>query len=110
MHTWYADATAQVFPVLMGVVGASDARAQQSYAAFNAAWPTWATLSYNSQDAFPWCLVGTAAGAMGDKARLSTYINSIQKKYVNSSFPWPFYSAKAGWFLRANSYMLGRGL
>jgi hypothetical protein len=110
MHTWYADATAQVFPVLMGVVNGSDTRAQQSYAAFNAAWPGWTTLSYQGQDAFPWCLVGTAAGAMGDKARLATYIGSIQKKYVNSGFPWPFYNAEAGWFMRANSYMLGKGL
>jgi hypothetical protein len=110
MHTWYADATAQLFPVMMGVVGASDTRAQQSYAAFNAAWPGWTTLSFNAQDAFPWCLVGTAAGAMGDQTRLATYIGSIQKKYVNSGFPWPFYNAEAGWFMRANSYILGKGL
>jgi hypothetical protein len=29
---------------------------------------------------------------------------------VNSGFPWPFYNAEAGWFIRANNYMLGRGL
>ena len=110
MGTWYADATAQLFPVLMGVVPASDTRAQQSYAAFNAAWPGWPTLSYNAQDSFPWCLVGEGAAAMGDKTRLATYINSIQKKYVNSGFPWPFYNAEGGWFLRSNSYMMGRGL
>jgi hypothetical protein len=110
MGTWYADASAQVFPVLMGVVSASDARAQQSYAAFNAAWPGWPTLSFNAQDSFPWCLIGDAAAAMGDKARLGTYINSIQKKYQNSNFPWPFYNAEAGWYMRANSYMMGRGM
>jgi len=109
MGTWYADASAQVFPVLMGVVTSSDTRAQQSYSAFNAAWPKWTTLSFNSQDAFPWCLVGTAAAAMGDKTRLSTYIGTIQSKYVNSNFPWPFYIAEAGWFMRANNYMLGKG-
>jgi hypothetical protein len=109
MGTWYADATAQVFPVLMGVVAASDTRAQQSYAVFNAAWPGWPQLSYNAQDAFPWCLVGTAAAAMGDNSRLATYINSIQSKYVNHGFPWPFYNAEAGWFMRANSYMMGKG-
>jgi hypothetical protein len=43
MRTWYADASAQVFPALMG----------------------------NSQDPFPWCLIGTAAAAMGDSARVS---------------------------------------
>lgn len=109
MGTWYADATAQVFPVMMGVVASADGRAQQSYAAFNAAWPGWPQLSYNGQDAFPWCLVGTAAAAMGDKSRLGTYINSIQSKYVNNGFPWPFYNAEAGWFMRANNYMMGKG-
>lgn len=110
MGTWYADATAQVFPVLEGVVSSSDPRAQQSYAAFNNAWPGWPTLSYNSQDGFPWCLVGEAAAAMGDNARLTTYINSIQGKYVNNGFPWPFYNAEAGWFMRQNDYMMGKGL
>lgn len=107
MGTWYADATAQVFPVLEGVVSGSDPRAQQSYAAFNNAWPGWPTLSFNAQDGFPWCLVGDAAAAMGDKGRLTTYINSIQGKYVNSSFPWPFYIAEGGWFMRQNNYMTG---
>jgi hypothetical protein len=109
MGTWYADATAQMFPVLMGVVSASDSRAQQSYKAFNAAWPGWPTLSFNSQDSFPWCLVGDAAAAMGDKTRLATYINSIQSKY-GTSYPWPFYDAEGGWYLRGNSYMMGKGL
>ena len=110
LGTWYADATAQVFPVLMGVVSSSDTRAQQSYNAFNGAWPGWPNLSFNGQDPFPWCLVGQAAAAMGDKTRLSTYINSIQNKYVNSGFPWPFYTAEAGWFMRSNYYMMGKGL
>lgn len=110
LATWYADASAQVFPVLMGVVSGSDVRAQQSYAAFNAAWPGWPTLSFNSQDPFPWVLVADAAAAMGDKARLSTYINTIQSKYTNSGFPWPFYNAEGGWYMRANSYMMGHGL
>jgi len=110
MGTWYADATAQLFPVLMGVVSSSDYRAQQSYAAFNAAWPGWPTLSFNSQDPFPWCLVVDGAAAMGDNARVATYINTMQTKYVNAGFPWPFYNAEGGWFMRANSYMMGNGL
>jgi len=110
MGTWYPDATAQVFPVLMGVVASSDYRAQQSYSAFNAAWPGWPVLSYNAQDEFPWCLVADAAAAMADDGRLSIYITSIQNQYVNTGFPWPFYNAEGGWFIRANNFMLGRGL
>ncbi len=95
---------------MQGVVSPSDPRAQQTYAAFNAAWPGWPTLSFNSQDPFPWCLVAEGAATMGDNARLATYINSMQSKYVNSGFPWPFYIAEAGWFMRANNYMMGHGL
>ena len=110
LTTWYADASAQVFPALMGVVSSSDPRAQQSYAALNAAWPGWPALSFNSQDPFPWVLIAQGAAAMGDKARVTTYLNTLQSKYVNSNFPWPFYNAEAGWFMRTNNYMLGRGL
>ena len=109
LSTWYADASAQLFPVLMGVVNSSDPRAQQAYAAFNAAWPGWPTLSFSSQDPFPWCLIVEGAAAMGDRNRVATYINTMQSKYVNPGFPWPFYNAEAGWFMRANNYMLGRG-
>jgi hypothetical protein len=109
MGTWYADASSQVFPVLMGVVKSSDPRAQQAYAALNAAWPGWPELSFNSQDPFPWCLAVVGAAAMGDQARVTTYINTVQSKYVDSGFPWPFYNAEAGWFMRANNYKLGRG-
>ena len=109
LGTWYADASAQVFPVLMGVVNSSDYRAQQAYAAFNAAWPGWTQLSFNSQDPFPWCLVASAAAAMGDTERVGTYINTVQGKY-GAGYPWPFYNAEAGWFLRANKFMISLGL
>jgi len=74
------------------------------------AWPGWPTLSFNSQDPFPWALVADVAATMGDNARAATYITSIQNKYVSSGFPWPFYPAEGGWYMRANSYMLGHGL
>jgi len=47
---------------------------------------------------------------MGDSARVSSYINTIQNKYQNIAFPWPFYIAEAGWLMRADNYMLGRGI
>ena len=41
----------------------------------------------------------------GSRQMTCTY----ESKYVNSNFPWPFYIAEAGWFMRANNYMLGKG-
>lgn len=107
MGKWYPDATSQLFPVLEGVVPPSDARSVQAYNSLNAAWPGWPSLSYNAQDAFPWILVGDAAILMGDTSRVTMFIQSIEGKYVNSGFPWPWYSAEAGWFMRLNAYALG---
>ena len=110
MGTWYADASSQVFPVLMGVVSSSDPRAQQAYAALNAAWPAGPSYRLIRRIHFPGAWWSTAPRPMGDQARVATYINNVQSKYVNSGFPWPFYNAEAGWFMRANNYMLGHGL
>ena len=107
--TWYADATAQLFPVLEGAVAASDPRSQQVYNAFNSHWPGWTTLSFNTQDPFPWALVQSAAALMGDTSRANAYMNTVQSKYVNSGFPWPWYCMETGWFMRTNSYLQGHG-
>ena len=106
---WYPDATAQLFPVLEGVLPGSDSRAQQTYALFNAAWPGWPNLSFQSQDPFPWVLVADAAAAMGDNGRLNTYINNVTNQYVNQGYPAPWNAEEAGFWLRVNSYMYGQG-
>ncbi len=107
--TWYPDATSQLFPVLLQVLPGADSRAQQVYAAFNSHWPGWPNLSFNSVDPFPWVLVAHAAAGYGDSTRVNTYINNIQSKYVSKGFPWPWYDAEAGWFMRLNAYMMGGG-
>ena len=108
MSVWYADASAQLFPVLYEVIPGSDSRAQQAYAAFNAAWPGWTNLSFSSQDEFPWVMIADAAALMGDTARANAYINTIQQKYVSKGFPWTWYNMEAGWFMRLNAYMMGQ--
>ena len=107
MGTWYPDATSQLFPVLMNVVPATDARSTQVYASLNAAWPGWPTMSYSAQDPFPWILVGDAAALMGDTARVTTFTQTIETNYVSKGFPWTFYSAEGGWLMRLSAYMLG---
>jgi hypothetical protein len=106
---WYADATSQLFLVLEQVLPASDPKAQQVYNTFNSHWPGWPNLSFNTTDAFPWVLVAHAAAGYGDSTRVNTYIQNIQTKYVSKGFPWPWYDAEAGWFLRLNGYMSGKG-
>ena len=107
LGTWYPDATAQMFPVMQGVIPGTDAKAIQTYNNFKAMWPAWDTLSFSSQDAFPWVMIAGAAAASGDSAAAQTYIKTIESKYVNNGFPWPWYNQEAGWFMRLNAYMAG---
>jgi len=102
---WYPDSTPQLFPVLHGVIPSSDPRAQQVYTTFNQKWPNWTT---QFADAFPWVAVSGASALMGDTGRVNTYINTVQTHHVNTGFPYPWYCAEAGWFMRVNNYMLGR--
>ncbi len=108
MATWYPDASAQLFPVLYGVVSGSDSRAQAAYAYFNRAWPAWANLSFSSQDPFPWVMVADAAALMGDRGRVDTYANSVRARWVNKGFPWTWYSMEAGWYMRLAAFMQGQ--
>ncbi|HEY0556895.1 MAG TPA: hypothetical protein VGG20_21740 [Thermoanaerobaculia bacterium] len=103
--TWYPDATSQLFPVLFGVIDPAGSRAAGLYSQFNTAFPNWPTLGI--PDSFPWVLVSDAAALMGDTGRVDTYIATIQDRYVSQGFPWPWYDAEAGWFIRVNSYRLG---
>jgi hypothetical protein len=103
---WYPDATAQLFPVLNGVIPDSSPRAKHLYGTFNRHWPEWDQLKF--PDPFPWALVSGAAALMADAPRVNTYIRKIDKKYVNRGFPYPWYCAEAGWFIRVNRYMLGK--
>jgi len=63
------------------------------------------------QDPFPWCLIVDGAAAMEIKPASTRTSRPREANIFNSGFPWPFYSsAEAGWFMRANDYMMGRGL
>lgn len=110
LGTWYPDAVAQLFPITNGVILATSSQAQGVYSKFNSAWPGWPQLSYKAQDSSPWCVVGYAGYLMNDTTRTNAYLISIQGQYVDESpqFAWPFYSAEAGWFLRANAGMAGQ--
>lgn len=107
LGTWYPDATAQMFPVMQGVLPGNDSRAIATYNTFNSVWPGWPNLSFNSQDPFPWVMIAGAAAVVGDSGRVNTYIANLERKYVNQGFPWTWYSMEAGWFMRLNYYMLG---
>ena len=95
--TWYPDATAQLFPIVHGVLAPGASRATSLYAAFNKHYPAWDQLQI--PDAFPWAMVADAAVVMGDTGRALLYVQAVESKYAASGFPWPWYCAEAGWFV-----------
>ena len=105
MSTFYPDAVSQLYPAVQGVVAASSQSAKNSYITFNKAWPGWTNLSFSSQTPFPWVVVSYAAYLEGNRSSVNRYITTIQQRYVNPGFPWPFYCAEAGWFMRVNAGM-----
>jgi hypothetical protein len=104
LKTWYPDSVAQLYPIVQGVIAPGSTQSKSVYATFNQAWPRW-DLSFNSQDKFPWAVVSYAALLAQDKARVDHYINTVENRYlmVNPVFPWPWYDAEAGWFMRVNA-------
>lgn len=107
MSTFYPDAVAQLYPAVQGVVAASSTKAMNSYTAFNQAWPGWTNLSFHPQTPFPWAVVSYAAYLNGSRSSVSRYVTTVQKKYMNRmpDFPWPFYCAEGGWFMRVSAAM-----
>jgi len=108
MSTFYPDAVSQLYPAINGVV--SGGQAKSSYTKFKSAWPEWPHLSFTNQaNPFPWCVISYAGYLVGDTLNVNRYIKTIQKDYVDVSpqFPWPFYDAEGGWFMRTNAAMGG---
>jgi hypothetical protein len=105
LQTWYPDSVAQLYPMVQGVIAPSSSRSRSVYAAFNKAWPGWTDLSFNSQDEFPWVVVSYAAFLAQDKTRVDRYIATIRNRYLIAEpvFPWPWYSAEAGWLMRVDA-------
>jgi hypothetical protein len=97
---WYPDATAQLFPVLQGVIPATSPRAGALWNAFGAAWPRWDQLVNGDTGGYPWALVGETALIVGDASSAETFANAVQKRYAAAGFPYPWYDAEAGWYVQ----------
>jgi hypothetical protein len=102
VKTWpmagdWQGATAQLFPILHGVVAPSSSPARTAYARFSTAFPGWPNLQ--KPDEYPWVSVAFVALQMNDLTRASTYANAIQQQYV-PGFAYPWYCAESGWYVR----------
>ncbi|MFN8493420.1 MAG: hypothetical protein U0350_37825 [Caldilineaceae bacterium] len=94
------DATAQLFPLFMGVLAPSNARAVALYRQFNLSHPQWPALTDPGQD-FPYAMLAYQAALMGDKARVNQFLDNVKRKYSDVDHPWPWHSGEAGFVVLA---------
>ena len=118
---FYAQGTAQLWPIVFGVVAPSDPRALAGWGQFVASFPTW--YSGTLPDSYPWVSVARAAQLMGEPTQAAAFLAGIHARYA-PGFGLPttcgaavcgeWYDAEAGWFLLAQSAQIedhraGRG-
>ncbi|PYI55651.1 hypothetical protein [Paenibacillus flagellatus] len=93
-NSFYADATAQLFPIWTGLIAPDSERAMQLYRTFNEHHPGWPLL--DKGDAFPWALLAYTAAIMGDRTRVDAFLQSVKATYVDRDHPWPWYVMESG--------------
>lgn len=98
-NNFYADATAQLCPVMMGVLKPSDQRALSLWEKFNSIYGKWSG-GYLYSD-FPWVYVCFAAAAMQDEARVNEYVKYVYSYNSKGEQPRNWYSEEAGHLLIA---------
>ena len=106
---FYAQATAQLWPVLYGVVAPSDPKAISAWSQFTAAYPTW--FDGGMPDAYPWVSISRVSQLMGDTAHADAYLANVHSRYA-PTFTMPsscsvavcgqWYNNEAGWFMLAS--------
>jgi hypothetical protein len=103
-NTFYADSTAQLFPIWTGVLDPKSDRAIDLYNTFNEYHPGWPELQ--KDDAFPWALIAYTASIMGDKVRVDRFLESVKETYVDQDHPWPWYVMESGLTMLTASNMI----
>ena len=106
---FYAQATAQLWPILYGVGTPSDPKAISAWSQFTAAYPTW--FEGGLPDAYPWVSISRVAQLMGDTAHAEAYLTNVHSRYA-PEFALPsscsvaicgeWYNNESGWFMLAS--------
>lgn len=98
-NNFYADAVAQLTPVMMGIINANDSRAKNLWDEFNNHYGQWSS-GYNYSD-FPWVFICFAAASMGDADRVEEYVKHIYSFTSKNMQKKNWYSSEAGELLIA---------
>lgn len=92
---FYPCATAQMFPILYGIIDADSTYAQEVYKGICGAWD-WQEMDYVSENVsvFCWGNFAYLGGLMKDEEKLDSYMNKYQE-IVDSGRPYPLYSSES---------------
>ena len=90
-NDFYPDAAAQVYPIVFGLVDTESPAAKITYASFCRHWD-WQDMDYiaKGEDLFYWGIFARCAVAMGDSARLNTYLTNYTAA-VGEARNYPLY-------------------
>jgi len=91
---FYPDATAQLFPIVTGLIEPDSERAIALYNKFNTFHRGWPLLQ--KPDAFPWAILAYTAALMGDKERTDQFLASVNEQFIAKDHPWPWYVMESG--------------
>ena len=93
--SFYPCATAQMFPILYGIVDADSTYAQDAYKGLCNAWE-WQDMDYVSEKActFYWANFAYLGSLMNDEERLNAYMDKYQD-IVDNGRKYPLYSSEA---------------
>ena len=108
-NVFYAQAIAQLWPTLYGVVAPNDPKAISAWNQFSASYPTW--YDGTLPDGYPWVSISRVAQMMGETAHADAYLTNVHSRYA-PGFGLPtscgvavcgrWYDNEAGWFILAS--------
>ena len=98
---FYPDATAQLFPIVTGLIEPDSERAIALYNKFNTFHRGWPLLQ--KSDPFPWAILAYTAALMGDKERTDQFLVSVNEQFIAKDHPWPWYVMESGFTIWAAS-------
>ena len=103
---FYPCATAQMFPILYGIIDADSVYAQDVYKGLCGAWD-WQDMDYVSEKAsvFCWGNFAYLGGLMKDEEKLNSYMDKYED-IVDSGRPYPLYSSEAAMALMGCDEMI----
>ena len=107
-NVFYAQGTAQLWPIIFGVVPSTDSKAISGWSQFSASYPSWYAGAI--PDGYPWVSINRAAQIMGETAHADSYLTNVHSHYA-PGFTQPtscgqppcgqWYNSEAGWFILA---------